>query len=102
MSSALASALSGSHRHLYLTSATFKAEIDSLAFMLPQWVDAMAKEAQEQVGIQQAQIERMMREPMTFRFCRRVPGCGHLEAFHGRDGCVEPGCTCLSFLPKDG
>lgn len=54
---------SGEHVHLYRTSATFKAQIEMLARLLPAWVDGLAASAIESDEQLRQQIEAMKNMP---------------------------------------
>jgi hypothetical protein len=45
------------HQRLYQTSAVFKTEVDTLAAMLPRWVDGLAADAEER----DAEMKRALR-----------------------------------------
>lgn len=74
----LTAALAAGHERLYDTSPTFRAQVDTLAAMLPDWVAGMAAAAAER----DATIERAaaaMRHA-TFRPGDDMPGEAALDA----------------------
>lgn len=61
------------HKRDYLTSAVFKASIDTLAEMLPVWVDGMAAHAAENDAKWRAATALAMQMPPTFGAVSPVP-----------------------------
>lgn len=57
--------LVGEHLHLYTTSSAFKVQVDTLANMLPLWVDALAAHAAKHDDELKAAVELAKNMPLT-------------------------------------